>query len=473
MAGDNGDAVVAAQQPTDPVEVPTPGEKTGPQQFTVGVGGVVAALPGFGRPSAGTFNTYRIMRSNPTIALARMAATAPIRAATYSFVGTEGAPLQQVEFVKQSLRPLLPRLINDALFGLDYGFKPFEKVWGVDRGRLVYVKLKPLRVDKTVILVEKRHGNFVGLKQGDVELPRANSFVYTHDGEDGDCYGRSRHENVRENAWWPWMETLRKTGQYVSKAAGVLPIVRYLPGRYEDADGTKTDAHEIAQRLLSLLGQGSGVMHPIVMQKWAEDLIRNGNLSPQAIETLMAWNIEFMEVSSGHGGEFISLLKHFEALMMRGWLVPERAATEGTFGTKAEAEAHASLAILAAEQVMRELLFQINEAIVDPLLVVNFGPQSDGNVRLIAAPLVDEQKLLSRQIVTKVLETPQNRDLLEREVDFQTMLDLADIPRAEGSMRLARTPIPLAGRSSDEVIAELYGQVLRAAIMEEHPPDAD
>jgi hypothetical protein len=54
--------------------------------------------------------------------------------------------------------------------------------------------------------------------------------------------------------------------------------------------------------------------------------------------------------------------------MLRGWLVPVRAVAEGHFGTKAEAESHADMAVAIAQHDMFDLLRAFNENVVDPLL---------------------------------------------------------------------------------------------------------
>src|SRR5690606_6978657 len=139
-----------------------------------------------------------------------------------------------------------------------------------------------------------------------------------------------------------------------------------------------------------------------------QEFVRNGG----DLSKLRAWQFEFMETASGHGSEFVDMLKHFESLMLRGWIVPERTVTDGQFGTRAEGETHADLAMLMAEETLNDMLQAVNEQVVDPLLLVNSGAESVGMVRVCAQPVEDGTAPMIRRIVEKVFGDPNNVDLL-------------------------------------------------------------
>ncbi len=449
---------LARDKVTGPEPEPALGKQTAAQGKASTFGGGRFELPGFGSIQ-GTIRTYKLMRQNPTVALARMAATAPIRAADYAFVGKDATD-EQVKLLESMLAPQLPALIRNALLALDYGNKSFEKQYefrefktesGRTRPTLWLRRLNPLSIEATKIIVNPK-GTFLGLRNKDTNLASANSFVYTHDGEDCDLHGRPRHENIRLNAWKPWVDTLRRLGQYVTKASGVIPIVRYVPGEVRDIGGAKQEAHDMARQLIRQLGSGEGVIHPVVFAPWAEDLMQEGKFN---LSDLLAWKIEFLEVKPGHGTEFIEMLKHYEALMLRGWLVPERAAVEGTEGTKAEAGVHGDLMTLVAEDVLSELLSQINDFIVDPILALNFGPDARGSVVIEAAPLVDKRALLVREIVKAVLINPANIDILLATVDLSAMVDQQGIPEASSSKII----VPQNRPNDDEPNLNIPGEV--------------
>ena len=263
-------------------------------------------------------------------------------------------------------------IIENAMFALDFGFQTFEKVWEYVGDKWQYVKLKPLAPDRIRVIVDKELGNFAGVRQAGVLLGPEKCFHYIHDGEPGRYYGRSRHENIREDAYFPWIDTAKKKRQYATKVAGVIPMVNYPIGESRDAKGNKKSNFEIAQAILTALGSGKGVCMPREIMPWAQDVARSG-LDP---EMWAAWKIQFLETKGNHAMGFVKMLQHYETLMLRGWLIPERTVAEGQHGTKAEAGTHGDWALLIADLTFQELLRQINWHVINPLTLYNFGVEN-------------------------------------------------------------------------------------------------
>lgn len=389
------------------------------------------SIPGFGPAAPGTYKTYRRMRGNPTIALARAAATAPIRITPISFTIEDNAKEEWLTFVQQQIDALWPRFIREALFALDYGWQSFEKVWEPVKfgGRTLYGyrKLKMLLPEITTILEDDSNGSFAGLQQKDVALDVAESFVFSYDSEAGNPYGRSRHENIREWAWHPWTQLAEKRAQYATKVAGVIPIMRYPIGEAKDETGALKSNFDIAQAVLKHLGQGHGIAMPQELATWAEDLLAKG-IDPTQ---LAAWTISFLETSGSHGDEITSMMRHGESLLARGWLVPERAITEGQMGTKAEAESQGELGVVIAGLVLDDIIRDANKYIVNPLLEVNFGEEAQDAVKIEPGKLDTGMKAFTRGLATAVLGNPSNVDLFMRWIDVDAFIDQAGLPKAE------------------------------------------
>ena len=389
----------------------------------------VAAMLGYGTLASspkGKYLVYRKMRTCPTISIARVAATAPILTANWALEADDNVPDDRVKFVQRQLDHHYPRLIKDMLFALDYGWQPFEKVWTVKDNQYVYDKIKMLVVDKSVLLLEKNTGAFKGIRNEKTVLEPANCFVFTHDSEGTDLYGRSRHENVRENAWFPWTEILDRTRHYAKKGAGVVPMIEYPPGTSKDQDGSTQSNFQLSRDLLEALGKVKGITMPNTLAAHATDLIRAG----VDLEQLKAWRVSFLETKAGHGREFSMLLRYFDVLMLRGWLVPERAATEGQFGTKAEAVVHTQLALTMSDLLYQDMLRQINSYIINPLLVLNFGAETADSIRLKREGLDPVIVSWLREMLTKVLTTPVNTDLFFEFLDIDTILDQTGLPKS-------------------------------------------
>jgi len=424
----------AQQTVADAGAKPAVGEATGKQvQGMGGIAGVYSTVPafrGYDPAPPGTFETYRRMRGNPTIALARAVATMPIRMSEVGLEAKDGVSDELTQFVQDAVLPLWPRLLRDMLLALDFGFAGFEKVWEVRAGaapdggnRLVYRKLKPLLWDTTKIR-ETDDGSFAGFEQGNIKIGPEKSFLFTYDAEVGLPYGRSRHENARK-PWSEWEQATAKEGQYVTKVSGVIPIIQYEPGVAPDATGAMVDKFQLGIRALEHLGRGAGILVPKELAKYAQDLIRQG----VDITKLMAWDISFLEAKGQHGAELTGILRHKESLMLRGWLVPERAASEGQLGTKAEAETHVDLAAAMSDLVLDDIIAAVNQYVIDPLLVYNVGPDARGSVHLSTSGTSPEQTAFVRTIIQGVLTQPGNVDLFLRLIDYDALLDQVGLPK--------------------------------------------
>jgi hypothetical protein len=404
-----------------------PPARTGKQ-----VGGGVAGMAGgseagYGPPPEGSYQTYRRMRSNPTIAMARIAATAPIRRAAWSFEARDGTPDERVRLVQSVIERLRSRLVKDAMSALDYGWAPFEIVWTLDGGRAVPAALKPLSVDLSEPLVSES-GALLGVRNGKTDLTGAEAAVFVYDAECDNWFGRSRHENVR-GVYAVWTELTTREGQWVKKAACPIPIIEYPDGTSMSETGAERPNFELAKLVLANLGRGDGVAMPNVLAKSAEAMIdmSRAGVSPS---TMKAWNIDFLTPGNGVGADLVSQLRHKESLMFRGWMIPERAASEGQFGTKAEAESHGDLAVSIAELDSAELVAWVNAAIIDPMLRLNFGNAAAGSVYAVAAPMVNSERAFARDVLRQALTNPANIDLLLTLLDVDAMLDSAGLPKA-------------------------------------------
>jgi hypothetical protein len=413
-------------------KTPQKGEKT-KSQGIAGFAGILSNITGFNPALMGTYKVYRKMRKNPTVALARAISTAPVRMASWSVTADDEVTNADeiTKFIKKEMEIHWRSLIKNILYALDYGWSPFEKVWKVnDEGKWVYRKLKPLLVDKTKILVNRETGVFEGFQNMSAKLGPENSFLYSYDVEAGYLYGRSRHENIRTSAYRAWEGAVESYGKYINKIAGIIPIVEYPEGISNTEGGKEIDNYDIAKGVLQHLGTGHGVTMPNVLISWAEDAVKSG----VDISKLKAWTIQFLETKGQHGTQFVNSFKHIESLLLRGWLVLERGAVEGTHGTKAEAKVHGDLTMQIAELLFEEILEFVNWYLVNPLLIYNFGLDYENKVRLERAGPDPETKKLLTAIFTKVLSEGANSDLLAKWVDIDTAFDALGIPKAEETL---------------------------------------
>lgn len=402
-------------------------ELTRPQ--TAGRGALFAILGDDGATAAPppTLTTYREMRSNPTIALARVVATLPIRTLAWTLEADEGVPEERVVWLQDELDRLWPRLVLDLCRAQDFGFSAFEKVWRPQGSLLTLHKVKYLWPEKTQVLVSRENGSFAGLRQGEVVLPPEKCLVYSYDREGDEFYGRSRLENAREHAYAPWVDAAKKLRIYVRRAAGATVALEYPEGESQASSGQKLSNFEVAQRLLARFGQGDGVAMPNTLAgAGAVDLARAG-IDP---EKWRAWRLTFLEAGN-HGDELLNTLRHYESLMLRGALVPERTALEGQAGTKAEAEAHGDLALALAALDAAELLRHLNDYLLAPWCALNWGPDAAGSIRLATEATDSASRDFFRALVEKLLTSPVTAETVLATLQLDAILTQAGLPQRE------------------------------------------
>lgn len=387
-------------------------------------------------PDPATYNTYRAMRSNPTVAIARAAMFAPIKAAQWTFEAKDGVPDERVKFIQEQFEPKRADILRDVLRCVEYGWQPFERVYAVQDGRIVCARFKPLLPDISNPLLDPDTLRLIGVENSGEKLSLREAAVFTYDTEGDDPYGRSIYENIRVDAWWPWKDASTKLAQYATKGAGVIPLIRYPMGRTSDAGGTEVDNSVNAANVLRTLGVGMGVAMPNAIDPSYDDLLRGG----ANVQDLMAWQISFLETRSGVGGELIDAMRHYEKLIVRGMLQPERSLIEGQFGTKADAGSHTDTGLLISTELLNWIVQEINRLFVDPLLALNFGNDARGSVYIKPSPIIDEDREFMRELVKQALLA--DPALLMGVADFDAMLDAVNIPKSAEVIDTNTQPVP-------------------------------
>ena len=426
--------------PTEDQKAPKPGESTGSQVKKQSTFSAVGGSYDSGlKVSPGTFEVYDKISRNPTVALALLVATAPVRSTPVTIDADDGVPEEQTAFVQAQVTLLWSGFVKDAVRALKYGFQAFEEVWAAaDDGSLVIERLKSLTPKDTDPVVDDS-GNLTGAKNFDTTLPVNKVLWVANEPEHDNWYGRARLENIREGAWAEWCDVNERARLYAKRVAGAVPMVSYPDGENQDASGATRPNHELARDLVNKLEHCQGVYMPRIMLPWAEDAVRNGGDPTK----LLSWEIGFLEAKGQHGADLIDMMKHRESLMMRGILVPERSATEAsTAGSRADSESHADIGLTISDLFLQDLIAVFNDQAVNRLLRYNYGAKAERTVRVARAGLDPAMVAFFRQILATALGQPANIDLLLEMIDFDQMLDAAGLPKSRESI----TPEELAAK---------------------------
>ncbi len=108
--------------------------------------------------------------------------------------------------------------------------------------------------------------------------------------------------------------------------------------------------------------------------------------------------------------------------------MPERSILEGNFGTKAEAAEHADWAVTHLEAVDRQIVAMVNSQLVNPLLVWNYGEDYIGKIRLVAAPLVDEEIGFMREVYKESQHPNLDTKMLGEKLDLPQTDEITEVP---------------------------------------------
>lgn len=414
---------------------PAPGVRSGAQNRPGAYPGIATTgMGGFASPASGTYATYRRMDAHPTIALARSIVLSPVYRNGWGWTKQPDAPQEWLDFAKKIIAPLRPRLVRDGLRGLDYGWFGGEIVWEERAGRLCINRVKPLLPDITTILADDG-GEFAGLENrtsgGEPIVLRADegkAFLYTYDGEADNLYGRSRHENVRHQAWGPSLQVAEKLAQYLNKVAGLVIQLHYPEGTSRDAAGADRSNDFLAQQVLDAVSQGRSVRLPNLFASVAAD-----GSDPRLLESAAAlagksqWVLSTFETSGAdHAAGLLGALEYLDKLMFRGWLRPERVGLESRHGTRSDAAIHTDTGLLDSELIDLDFAYAVNQQLVNPLLMANFGQAARDAVAIEPHPMADDATETNRAILEALLANPNSAPSVAAKIDVDAMLvDLA------------------------------------------------
>jgi hypothetical protein len=393
------------------------------------VGGDTPLLAPDSSTSGNYYKTVRKMRRHPTVALVRDLSIAPLLTAGWSIESSADAPQGAKENIDATIQPLRIHLLRSSLFGcVDYGWQAYEKVFAMNP-KLNFMqvqKMKPLLQDKTSILIDVATGAFAGLMQTqpDVTLTTESCLLVNMDVEGTYWYGEPKMKAV-EVAYTQWNLCNDAAVRYDKKLAGAHWIIHYPPGKTK-VDGVETDNYTLAQKIASGL-QSSGI---IIVPRWIEDFVQNAN---EQAGNESAWKIELLSAYPTSNVAFVDRLKYIDALMARGLGFPERATLEGQFGTKAEAEAHADIAISNMELRHQIMVQQYNWHMVNQLLRINYGPDTENTVWISVAPITDLKLQYLRAVYTAFLGNQQGFAAEADNIDMNSLRDKLGVPTIAGA----------------------------------------
>lgn len=446
---------IQALQPINgPQVVGVDGSKT-PPQVGVWVSPMDGELP---RPSTIGNDFYkkaREIRRDPTIRMVRELAMAPLLMAEWEYEAADDAPEGAKELVEKIMREMRLPLLRTSLCGMtDYGWQPFEVIAEQREDGTSAPRIKPLLQDITSILVNAADGSFFGLRQtptvgqriGWIYLLDQECFVVSQDVEGTNWYGEPTLRSLEKT--YDEAEVVNKSARkYDAKIAGTHWVI-YFPLGTSDYGGVNKDNGEIAKDLLAKAEAVGGIAVPRSVIN-ALDSMNAAMAQSEASQ----WKIELLSDSGKGQQPFTDRLKYLDVLKVRAFGFPERAILEGQFGTKAEAETHADVAVSNLEVRHALLCLQYNTKVVNLILGWNYGPSAKGSVTIKPSPLADDTKGFFRQLYLALIANPQGFMTEISALDLQQLRDRVGLP--EHPMMQQGYADPWASGMTDPVTGQL------------------
>lgn len=406
-------------------------ERTGAQHIAIG---------NFGRqqldiPLPKSPDTYRTIRRHPTVALARALTIAPVVAAGWSVESDDDVSDEWVELIQELYGPLHQHVVDNAMRGgIDFGWQGFEQVWDIVDGRFVLKKLKPLLNDLTEIIVDGHTGAIVAYEQQSpdhVLLPVEQLLHIGFRVEGTGWYGESLLENIRLQ-YNNWINSNDVADRYDERVAGAYMILHYPRGQ-SDFGGTETSNAAIAKDIYDNLGGGARMIFP---RPSRQDVAEAGEGNKAG------WELEYVSDPSAKQLSFVARLQYLDKLLVRGLLMPERAILEGEHGTKAETAEQTDLAITNLELQHIMITTLTNWHSVNRVLTQNFGPKAANTVRLVAAPIQDENRAVLKDVYAEILKNPTGAMEEMGKIDTDQIKDQLGVPKSAEVAQFGETGDP-------------------------------
>lgn len=386
------------------------------------------------RDSEFTYADAREIRKDPTVRLARLLSVSPILASSWTVENDADADPRAIDFVNR-FRKFRSYIIKEAAFGmLDYGWRGLEVVWELDsEGYLAidgFVSLLPEITD----IMPDDNGRFLGFYQTYIDedvnqqyneiTGKAKALLFNQRVEGMNFYGESDLEVIQEvKRHYDFAMDIAEA--YDTKSAGAVWVINYPIGKTL-YNGVMTENGVIADELLSMITSNGSIAIPNAVQGAIGSLLDGG--TSNSLTTENGWTIRLMESTGSSSSHLLSRMQHLETLMVRGIGLPERSLLEGKHGTKADAAVHADVALTSAIDRSDYILSMLNEGPIDAGLVLNYGPEQKGKVRLISEPIGETEKTFLREIFKLLINGADSALLALEGVDMAGLQEVCGVP---------------------------------------------
>ncbi len=386
-------------------------------------------------PSRVSTKIKKKMELTPQVQLAAATATSPLHTARFTLIHPDPKLRARVE--QTLLNPLRVSLIDHYIDAVFYGHAVDEilwdrgpRQWRYQQGEKIIKKtrnqffIKELKdLDPSCYrFVADELGNLVGITQKSI-VQKPSDIVdidkvahYTHRMKYGNPWGIGRSETIYEVWYWHQVISLF-CNQYFERRA-IPPTVVYVDPTEAVKDSTTG-------------GRSENTLQSVA-QSFQRQLRGNVVLALWSVYDQVAgeriWDVKTLE-SDARGAMFIEYLTYLDTKIFRGFLVPERAATQDSaVGSNSMANTHAGLATDLANILLGGLMKVINDQILPRWAIAN-GIKEE--LKAGATNINKAAMQLQSEVIKKLLDVEQallsGGKLLETRGTLTSMIDRANL----------------------------------------------
>lgn len=359
------------------------------------------------------------LKKHPTIKIARLLSIAPAVITGWTTDGS--APDEVHKHIAEHILPQRVDIVRDAMFGMmDWGWAPFERVLNDNQ---TFSRLKQLLQDNTTIVVDPENGDLVGLYQPmngnvpEVYLEEPDAVIFSQNVIGTEWYGQGDTIDALP-AYASWKDAEDTAKRYDKKTAGAHWVIKYPMGTSDYNDEKDVDNGKIALDILDSLKANGLIAIPQTVQRFIDGA---NTESP-------SWSIELVESSANISTGLDTRLRYCDVLMVRAFGMTERMLQEGQFGTKAEAETHAEVAMTYIQMRLQHIIKTVNRLIVKPEIITHFGEEYVHQCSIIPEPMDADKKNYLATIYDKILSTPEGFMSELDEIDVSALRDQTGVP---------------------------------------------
>lgn len=398
-------------------------------------------LNGYGVPY-GSWSNYWLMDRNPTVALSAATADAPIWGVKLTYESKPGVPQEVVDFIRSQVGPWERHILREYCRSRSDGFHVEEVVYVVadvttmvedgdttTNKMFTLKKLKPLAPELTEAVTDE-HGDLQAVINQGVKLTDSRRFFWlAYDGRGINLYGRSRKENFKKA--WINNEFLYDIIPYATnitvKPFGWVSYPYYPPGTVDQAGNVIDNLRGNAIQIGKALEAGRFAIIPDPNAPFYEQMYEKGIDPSKCMPYKIGWN----DTKTDHGQGFERLMKLSDIGIVSGTLMPPQSILEAKHGSQATSENHSDTGVKVNEMLLAMICQGLSVAMIDTLLVQNYGEKYRGAVWVKPAPLVDMQMQFNNDLVKQTLNGPMGPFLLKRVVNIANILEKSGVKMNE------------------------------------------